>query len=406
MKLIHLVILMTVNVFSVFAQNASGLSGAEKADRAVQTFMNKWEITQGAVAVTRNGKLIYNRGFGVPENTMFRIASISKPITATAIMKLIGENELSLDEKVFGKNALIQHPYYLNEIKDKRIFDITVRQLLEHTAGWDRNVGVDGFNHNDPPFFPLHVAEVLGEPLPLADSSFIRFLLRKGLDFTPGKHFAYSNVGYLILGKIIESVSGTSYSSYVEKNIFNPLSITDILPGKTLAGNKYLREADYESPYEGPSCFGDGKILPDQYGGYNIETMGAHGGWIATASDLSKFLLGTDGAASYPDVLPRQLIDTMSEKSSVCDWYGKGWCVNSSGNRWHTGSLEGTASFACITPDGFTFTFLFNSRGDNGKEFWEALDHLPWVCLENLRQLPDMELFAQSKTESVVVENR
>src|SRR5436189_5505101 len=105
MKPIRTVILLTAAVFSMHSQNGPNLPGMEGADREVTAFMKKWHISEGAVAVARNGKLIYNKGFGVPENTLFRIASISKPITATAIMKLVENNLLSLDEKVFGENA-------------------------------------------------------------------------------------------------------------------------------------------------------------------------------------------------------------------------------------------------------------------------------------------------------------
>src|SRR5690606_15242725 len=147
---------------------------------------------------------------------LYRIASVSKPITGIAIMKLVENNQLSLSDTVFGSNRIITDPYYLNAITDSRIYNITDKQLLEHTAGWDRNIPCDGKTHCDPIGFPLHVTATLGEPNPVGDSALIKFLITKGLNYTPGATYAYSNIGYLVLGKIIEKKTGMKYEEYVK----------------------------------------------------------------------------------------------------------------------------------------------------------------------------------------------
>jgi CubicO group peptidase (beta-lactamase class C family) len=119
------------------------------AEKSVRSFMRKWSITGASVAVAKNGKLIYARGFGYTDTISkeevqpyhkFRIASISKLVTAVAIMKLAEEDKLSLNDTVFGPNGILNDPYFSNP-KDKRVFRITVAYLLSHAAGGSRSYG-------------------------------------------------------------------------------------------------------------------------------------------------------------------------------------------------------------------------------------------------------------------------
>jgi CubicO group peptidase (beta-lactamase class C family) len=381
--------LMAFFTLSINAQNNAGFTQFNNIDANVNEFMKKWNITGGAVAITKNGKTIYNGGFGFSDakhgtptkaNDLFRIASVSKPITSLAIMKLVEEGKLSLDDKVFGKGKLLEQAYYLEVINDPRLYSVTVQNLLEHTSGWNRNAPVDGYSHFDPAFFPLHVTETEQEPNPVGDSTLIRFSLRKGLQQNPGTKFSYSNVGYLVLGKIIEKVSGMKYETYVQKEIFDPLHVQDIRLGKNLPAKKEKREVEYIGSDREESCYGNGKKVPAQYGGFNVEAMNAHGGWIASAGDLTRLLSELDKET----LLKSSTIKTMITPGASNINYAKGWQVNAKGNMWHTGSLEGTAAFVCKTADGYTWAFLFNSRADNSAGFWNELDRLPWKCVEIL----------------------
>jgi CubicO group peptidase (beta-lactamase class C family) len=367
----------------------------------VTAFMDQWNIPGGSVAIAKHGRLIYSRGFGFadrsrsipcgPDN-LFRIASVSKPVTSIAIMKLQEEGKLSLTDTVFGEGRLLDDPYYLSVIRDQRIYDITVQQLLEHTAGWDRNKKTDGYSHSDPAFFPLHVTNTEDEPNPVGDSTLVRFSLRKGLHHEPGKKFSYSNVGYLVLGKIIEKVSGMSYETYVTTHVLEPLAIYDMKLGRNLEENRQEQEVEYVSNWTTRSVYGDGKIVPGQYGGFNLEAMNAHGGWIATATDLTRLLHGIDGVNNPADVISPASIAEMTTASSANANYAKGWQVNSKNNLWHTGSLDGTASFVGRTADGYTWAFLFNARADNSAQFWRELDKLPWNCIEALDNSGNLDL--------------
>lgn len=381
------------------AQTASPIPDTQKADSLVRGFMSAWNIEGASISISKNGKVIYNKGFGYSDSqhkhpaqpgSIYRIASVSKPITAIAIMKLVEEGRLSLTDTVFGKNKILNQPYYAKVITDKRLYYVTIQQLLEHTAGWDRNVPVDGYPHSDPAFFPLHVSTVMNEPNPVGDSTLVKFMLMKGLNYEPGTHFAYSNVGYLVLGKVIEKISGMSYEKFVSETIFKPLNITDIHLGKNLEKDKAEREVTYFCDASSSSCYGDGKLVKTPYGGFNLEAMNAHGGWIASAPDLVKLMLAVDGAGK--DILSAGALELMNLPGNVNPNYAKGWFTNKKHNYWHTGSMDGSASFVCHTSDGYTWAFLFNSRSDNSAAFWNAFDKLPRQCINAMNVQGDIAL--------------
>lgn len=395
--------------FYTKAQTGISLDAYSKADELVNSFLSEWKIKGGSVALTKNGKLIYNQGFGftgkdetqpVMPSTLFRVASVSKPITSIAIMKLVDDGYLSLKDTVFGEGRILDQPYYLQAISDRRIYTITIQQLLEHTAGWDRMAPSEGFSHSDSPFFPLHVTTVLGENNPVGDSTLVKYSLRNGLNNDPGSKYVYSNTGYLVLGKVIEKLSGMSYATFVEKEILRPLGIYDIRLGNNLPDNKLERESCYFSEATSRSCYGTGERVPAQYGGFNLEAMNAHGGWVASAGDLTKLLLAVDGFTTSPDLIQTQTFELMTSPGSVNAKYAKGWSVNKSGNMWHSGSLPGTASFICSTHDGYTTAFLFNSRADNSKEFWHALEKLNLECRNALSSAPAVNMFPPVKSMS------
>jgi len=123
-------------------ESSSGkeFSGVE---RVITAFLRKWSIAGASVAVSKDGKLIYARGFGYADTAskveiqpynQFRIASISKLVTAVGIMKLIEDGKITPYDKVFGPDGILNDPYF-SEPKDKRVYSITVAHLLSHEAG-------------------------------------------------------------------------------------------------------------------------------------------------------------------------------------------------------------------------------------------------------------------------------
>ncbi|MDX2245817.1 MAG: serine hydrolase [Bacteroidia bacterium] len=416
MKFLYSLLLIGLLCVRSFAQTGIAVPQMSNCDNLVNNFLTQFNIPGATFAMAKNGKLVYMRGFGEAnlagtENTqpyhMFRIASVSKPITAIAIMKLVQEGKLNLSDKVFGTGGrLASHPYLSTVVySDVRINDITIQHLLEHTAGWNRDTDCVPFpnppytwsiTHCDPIGFPLYVTQTLGETNPVREEVLIRFLMEKGLTFTPGTQYAYSNIGYLVLGEIIASVSGKSYEDYLKEDILAPLGIYDMYIGKNLLADKREREAEYYgNGYLAPSIYNTGQNVPWEYGGWNLEAMDAHGGWIATARDLVRLLVAVDGFNTKPDILNTASINTMTTPSTTNANYAKGWTVNSANNWWHTGALDGTASIWVRSSGGYTWAVILNKRiiDNTSNSFWSGLDNLPWNCIGQTTTWPTHDLF-------------
>ena len=117
-------------------------------------------------------------------------------------------------------------------------------------------------------------------------------MMKMPLDFTPGKKFAYSNFGYCVLGRIIEKATGLSYEKFVQDQVLKPLGIESMRIGRTLDGQQAEGEARYYMPdnSKARSVFASRKSpVPWPHGGYCLEAMDAHGGWIGSAIDLARF---------------------------------------------------------------------------------------------------------------------
>jgi CubicO group peptidase (beta-lactamase class C family) len=325
-------LITTISGFA-FAQQGVPVPAMSHCDQAMTQFMNTYDIPAATFALAKDGKLVYMRSFGhadiiKTEPTqpyhMFRIASLSKPITGIAIMKMIEDGALSLTDKVFGSTGIMKNNSYFNNanITDNRIGDITIQHLLEHSGGWDRDVDCVTFpnppyswsiNHCDPIGFPLHVTQQLGESNPVSRRALVKFLLEKGLDFDPGTGYAYSNIGYLLLGLVIEEKSGMSYEAYVKEKIFDPIGACDLHVAGNLLTDKREREGEYiGNGYNAPSIYGTGQNVPWEYGGLNVQAMDAHGGSIATARDLVRIIAAVDGFRTRPDILSSASISNVS----------------------------------------------------------------------------------------------
>ena len=194
---------------------------ADQNSVIIDGFIEKFRQLNGlkgvSVAIVKDEKLVFAKGYGfanveaqiqVTPNHLFRLASVSKLITAVAIMKLVENSKISLESKVFGKYGILNDDQFLH-IKDRRLERITVRNLLNHSAGWTQHYG-------DLAFLPKAVAKGTGESLPVNIDSYIKFVTTHNVHFEPGSNSVYSNLGYVILGKVIAKISGTDYETFVK----------------------------------------------------------------------------------------------------------------------------------------------------------------------------------------------
>jgi N-acyl-D-amino-acid deacylase len=353
-------------------------------DELMTEFIEKSGYPGASLAVARDAKVVYARGFGLADrdaklalkpDALFRISSISKPITATAILQLVERGKLSLDSKVIDVLALRPPPRGF----DERWKKITIRHLLEHRAGWDSK------KSEDPMFLSPLIVREIGGPHPAMPNTIITYMLRRPLDFEPGEKFVYSNFGYCLLGRVIERVSKQTYEGYVKKNVLAPLGIKNMRLGRSL----YLHRAPGEVKYHGnrhvPAVLGPlmGKPTPAAYGGFCLEAMDSHAGWLASASDLLRFTLAFEDPKRCK-ILKKETVEEMFARPSSEDekkpfWYAKGWLVRPMprGERiyWHDGAFEGSAGMVVRRPDRIAFAILLNCREKlNDKEPIEILD--------------------------------
>src|SRR5262245_43570733 len=193
------------------------LSLCEAFDQEMERFMSARMVPGAALAVVKDRRLVYARGYGgadrekqekVSPESLFRIASISKPFTAVAALKLTQAGRLDLDRSVVGLVGIEPSVREHKQI-DKRLKQVTVRHCLHHTGGWDRNVS------GDPMFRSVEIARATGVAPPASQNDIIAYMLGQPLDFDPGTRYAYSNFGYCLLGRVIEKVAETKYSDFV-----------------------------------------------------------------------------------------------------------------------------------------------------------------------------------------------
>lgn len=214
--------------------------GVKAFEDAVPAFLRQWNIPGVSVAVAKDGRLVFTRGCGLADkqretpvqpDSLFRIGTLSKPVTAVATLDLVECGQLALDDSVF---EILEQFLTDDGTTDHRLTETTVRQHLRHTAGWD--IAEIGF---DPMFASIRIAEAEGVESPASADTTVRFLAKQQLGYDPGTSFKYTNMGYCVLGRVIEVVTDTDYESHVCENIFSPLGIFRSIrnPGRSARTN-------------------------------------------------------------------------------------------------------------------------------------------------------------------------
>ncbi len=360
-------------------------------DSNVNKFLKRWEINGASLAVVEEGKLIYAKGYGIADdnlemgpNHILRVASLSKLITAAAIMKMQEDSLLSISDTVFGEDGLL--PTFSN-FSTSAVKKITVENLLRHEGGFSSRRG-------DPMFMVREIGiwEEL-DSVPTSDQ-IIEYCLKQRLAFAPGESTAYSNVGYLILSRIIEEISGMDYETYCKDNILHPAGCFDMHIGSNYYEDKFSNEVRY---YEVDGAIpilsydNSGEYKTHTYGGNDIKGLSGAGAWVSSPSEYARFIAHIDGNPQTQDLLSYETIASMLDENES---YPIGWARGKLGDDWiRTGSLSGTSAVAKRYLDGSIWVFITNTSAWKGSRFTTDINNLIDEC-KNMESFPEQDLFS------------
>lgn len=354
------------------AQEKLSADLSEKFDEQISSIMTRWQIPGAELAISKNGQIIFLHAYGFADletnrpvhcHDLFRIASVSKCITATAIGKLIEEGKLRLDDRLVDLLPELFDPSFNY---DELLKNVNVANLLNMTAGWDRN------KRGEVLFVPkiTATAKKYGTLCSPDLYTVCKSEFSKKLDHDPGADFSYSNLAYALLGKIIERKSNQDYVQFCREKLFDPHGLTEIKEAHRLRDQLLQNEVSYYPEGISGKCksifaLDMEKKMPAPYGQIDIERYIPSFGWVANAESLLKFCASP--------LLSKQAQAQLFQRPSAITWknsagyFASGWELNrdySSGSAtfFKDGTLNGSRAFVIRYPDGVCCVALFNTR--------------------------------------------
>jgi CubicO group peptidase (beta-lactamase class C family) len=297
-------------------------------DAIVQSFLETYGVRAGQVAVMRDGRLVYSRGFtwGEPgyrvtqPTSLMRIASCSKAYTSAAINALVGAGDLKLSDEVYPRLG-ITSPAVAGAHPDPNIDKVTVQHVLDHLGGWNDN-GSSGIVYvkralgykqvpssgYDPAFAAPRISQALGlsgaptkhqvaaymygQPLQFVPGTTVYTKNANGT-FSPSSTGAYSNFGYFLLGMVVEAVSGQPFIDYLRSAVLASIGLAaDVAVSEMVSPAS--NEVGYDEPNIGPTPFAPGTdtLVPAVNGGEGLITQlfDAPGGMMTSAGAMATFI--------------------------------------------------------------------------------------------------------------------
>ncbi|MBR3013319.1 MAG: beta-lactamase family protein [Bacteroidales bacterium] len=335
-------------------------------DREVREFMKYWGIQGISLSVMRNDSLMFSKGYGWADKEkkeemtprhILRLASVSKLITATGIMKLEEQGRLSLDDRVFGPDGILCDSLWTAIIKDSLYFDITVEHLLRHQGGFSTRGG-------DPMFSTRTIMVQNRLRTPPDHETLLRTQLGKPLAFVPGETQEYSNFGFLLLSMIIEKVTGTDYETWMQESVLRPAGCLDFHIANNYYQDKYPNEVKYYAqPDDKPvsEYNNSGRSVVRCYGGNDIRALSGAGAWAASTAELCRFVATIDGRPEVPDIISVESVRRMTEWFDP-DTFSLGWNDTKPTGEWtRTGTFSGTSALVKYFPDGECWVLVTNT---------------------------------------------
>ncbi|WP_226036690.1 serine hydrolase domain-containing protein [Aquibacillus saliphilus] len=329
-------ILLNVWIPPLSIQAAESINTVD-VDEFVTNYLKKNGLPGASIVVVKDGKLKYEKGYGhnsnekpLTANSKMRLASGSKPFTAFAVLQLVDEGKIQLDDHV------VKH---LPEVKldDPRWEEVTIRQLLSQTSG-------------------------LPDPIIVAPANTLKAGVERLFDWKlqsqPGEKYAYSNANYWVLAYLVEKISGIGFEDYLTQEVFSPLGMNDSLTAVNSGDSVSGLPKGYVTAY--------GTAIP--WTELEQMLMGA-GGVVTTASDMGKWLSmhTNEGKNEVGELLlSKELLEEYYSSQPGSEKYGLGWSLSSPNVKpariSHSGSVSTYQTQQDIVPSsGYAVAVLLNS---------------------------------------------
>ena len=319
------------------------------ATQALDAFIASQHLVGGGLAFVRDGKVVAEHYVGAADRdrgeqaetpTIWHWGSITKTLTAIAVMQQVERGTVSLDDPItkwIPELRRVHDPYGSMD-------QLTVRMLLSHSSGLQN------------PTWPWTKGEPWEPFEPTEWSQLVAMMPYMQLVFAPGSQYGYSNPAFIYLARIVEQISGDPWESYVDKNLFTPLGITTSYFGVTPRHLERWRSNNYTVQKDG-SVHANGRD-------FNPGITIPNGGWNAPIGDLATwagFLMGARPvdsamAAKYAGILPRRTLESMWQPivPAGSEGMGMSFFIDQEGGRrfiGHTGSQAGFRAFLYVDPE-------------------------------------------------------
>jgi CubicO group peptidase (beta-lactamase class C family) len=351
-------------------------------------------IVGGGIVLVKDGRQIAHHEFGdadrargapISPQTIYHYGSITKTLTAIAIMQLRDRGKLSLDDRI------TTYVPELRQVHDPfgSMDDITLRMLLSHSAGFQDPTWPYKQGKNWEPFEPTTWNQL------------VAMMPYQEVSFPPGSRYSYSNPGFIYLARVIEQLSGDPWEVYVQKNIFNPLGMTR----SYFAATPYYLAADRSHNYTRRRDDSGHEITVDNGTDFDPGITIPNGGWNAPLSDLVLYLAFLTHA-THGDLATQRLYDTVLRQSTLAEMWKPLYPTGQDGSEvdedsvglsffsvrrghttfiGHTGNQAGFRAFLFLNPEsGAAVVAAFNTdsdipSGEHPSTYQQIRDQALWL---------------------------
>lgn len=317
----------------------------ERVRNAIEEYMAANKVTGANIAIASKGQLVFRQGFGVSDvehevpvktNTIFRLGSVSKVITATAVMQLVEQKKIDLDADIRK---------YVPEFPAKE-FVVTPRHILTHTSGVRHYKALEPENFQQFRTVAASLNRFVDDPL-----------LHK-----PGEKSTYSTYAFNLLARAVETTSGESFPDYLQRHIFDPTEMSDT-GVENIRGIVKNRVRGYER-------LADGRLVNAEFA--NISYKWAGGGMVSTAQDLCKFGIALMSGKLMKPATVQQMWTSQRLDNGELLGQSLGWQTaffNEIPIVMHGGAQQGTRAVFMINPsDEFVVAVLTNYENHNPRQ--------------------------------------